>query len=482
MTQAIDHKLSFWTAAFQDAATEAEYRRWNHPTALSRASLVAILIIIATLPHLYSVHLRFGFGPEFQLLLATRLAVTGLAVLLLAAVWRRVRPVRLDRLVLASSIALIAQTILLSALTGPILKLLDVQFILLVLFIYIFTPNRFLYRLVPCCLLSAAFIAQVIWHYEMGPAERSGLIAWMAAANFFGIYASHQSERLRRREFANLERLRIANAELRISNRDLDRARAAAERESRAKTDFLANVSHELRTPLNAINGFSEVIKKELFGPIGNARYRSYIDDIHRSGIYLLSLIDDLLDLAKAEAGKLELRESEVDIAALAEDSLRFVSEAARHRGVLLQAEIPRNLPRIRADERACRQILLNLLSNAVKFSTAAGTVTIQGGIHDSGDLLLSVSDTGIGIAPEDVPRVLQPFGQAGARPGDSPRGTGLGLPLSLALVQAHGGSLQLDSAPGRGTTVLVRLPARRVARPGQAESPPSTASSAPVT
>lgn len=437
------------------------------------ASLVAILIIIASVPHLYAVYLRFGHGPEFNLLLSTRLACTALAGILLLAVRRGAAPATLDRIVLANSVAVMSQTLLLSAMIGPELRLLDVQFILLILFIYIFTPNRFVYRLLPCCILSAVFIAQVIWHFDLEPAERTGLIAWLGAANFFGIYASQQSERMRRREYANQERLRRANDELSATNRDLDRARAVAERESQSKTAFLANVSHELRTPLNAINGFSEVMQQELFGPVENARYKSYIDDIHGSGTYLLSLIDDLLDLAKAEAGKLELREASVDIGTLIEESVRVIAEEAGRKGIELRTEIAADAPRIWADERACRQILLNLLSNAVKFTHPGGAVTIRTAIGQGNELVLSVIDTGIGIAEADMRKVLQPFGQANDRPGEGPRGTGLGLPLSVGLIQAHGGTLDLDSAPGRGTAAVIRLPAERLAQAARLRRPP---------
>ena len=244
---------------------------------------------------------------------------------------------------------------------------------------------------------------------------------------------------------------------------ELAAAMAAAEEASRSKSAFLANVSHELRSPLNAINGFSEIMAGEMFGPIGNGKYREYAKDIHESGNFLLTLINDILDLSKAEAGKLELQEEAIDIPRLASRVEKLVVERAGKAGIVLRNEVEGPLPAIRADERKLLQILLNLLTNAIKFTPSGGIVTLQAERSTDGGLRLIVRDTGIGIAPGDIAKVLEPFGQV-----DDPRvrrqeGTGLGVPLSKRLVELHGGHFLFESEPGIGTTVTVTLPGTRI-------------------
>jgi PAS domain S-box-containing protein len=240
-----------------------------------------------------------------------------------------------------------------------------------------------------------------------------------------------------------------------------------AELANRTKSEFLANMSHELRTPLNAVIGFSEIMRNELFGPLGNSNYVDYVRDIHESGTHLLSVINDILDVSKAEAGKIELHEDDVDIDDILQASLRYVRDRANAVNVQLVDQLPARLPQIRVDPLRLKQILLNLLSNAVKFTPEGGQITVTGEVGADGDFLLSISDTGIGIAPEDIHRVLEPFGQADSALHRRYEGTGLGLPLAKALVELHGGALGLESQPGVGTTVTLRLPRERlIARP----------------
>ena len=222
-------------------------------------------------------------------------------------------------------------------------------------------------------------------------------------------------------------------------------AREVAELANRAKSEFLANMSHELRTPLNAIIGFSEVILKELFGPLKNERYKDYVKDIHESGSHLYGLINDILDVSKAEAGKLEL------------------SERAHRAKVTIEIELPEDLPALSADERKLTQILINLLSNAVKFTPEGGNVWVIAGIEGNGAFRLSVKDTGIGIAPEDIATVMASFGQVDRKLSRRYEGTGLGLPLTKSLVALHDGTLDIESEVDVGTTVIVRMPGRRV-------------------
>ncbi|MGE5547050.1 MAG: PAS-domain containing protein [Solirubrobacterales bacterium] len=244
----------------------------------------------------------------------------------------------------------------------------------------------------------------------------------------------------------------------------LTEAKEAAERGNRAKATFLANISHELRTPLNAIIGFSELMKHEIFGPLEPNPYKSYVDDIHESGMHLLELINDILDMSKAEAGMTDLVESMVDVSAVIRASVRMMGRRADAHAIDLIENIPEDLPFLRADEKRLRQIILNLLSNAVKFTDDSGSVTVTARADTSG-YTITVADTGIGMSAEDLGRVMEPFVQADTRLSRKYEGTGLGLPLTKALVIAHGGELAIESAVGVGTTVTVRFPAERIVR-----------------
>jgi len=242
----------------------------------------------------------------------------------------------------------------------------------------------------------------------------------------------------------------------------LREAKEAAERGNRAKATFLANISHELRTPLNAIIGFSELMKHEIFGPLEPVSYRTYVDDIHESGMHLLELINDILDMSKAEAGMTDLVDALVDVAAVIRSSVRMMARRATANGVDLIEQLPDELPFLRADERRVRQIVLNLVSNAVKFTDEGGTVTVAAAVTEAG-FTITVADTGIGMTAEDMERVMEPFVQADTRLSRKYEGTGLGLPLTKALVTAHGGAITLESAPDQGTRVQVVFPLNRV-------------------
>jgi two-component system cell cycle sensor histidine kinase PleC len=256
-------------------------------------------------------------------------------------------------------------------------------------------------------------------------------------------------------------------AELVMAKLESDRGREQAEAASLAKSQFLANMSHELRTPLNAILGFSEMIAGRIFEHEPE-RHIEYAGLINVSGKHLLTLINDILDLAKIEAGRWQLEESEVDLHTTAGDAMNLVLWRAKNGNAVLENTIDPGLERIYADERAVKQIMLNLLSNAVKFTPEQGRVTAFAQRQSDGGLLFGVHDTGIGIAPEDQSRVFDSFGQGKHDVAIADKGTGLGLAIVKGLVESHGGHVSLESQVGRGTRVTVHLPPARV-RPRKA-------------
>jgi len=236
-------------------------------------------------------------------------------------------------------------------------------------------------------------------------------------------------------------------------------AKEEAELASRSKSEFLANMSHELRTPLNAVIGFSEVMAHELFGPMGQPKYKDYINDILRSGRHLLDVINDILDIAKLQSGKAELNRRPTAIGDVVDDAMRIVGAQAKAAGIELTRSIDPDIPVIEGDSTRLRQLLLNLLSNAVKFTPAGGKIAVAAARCDEG-VRIAVSDTGIGMAAKDIPKALEPFSQIDSSMTRKYGGTGLGLPLSKLFAELHGGRLSIESAPGQGTTVTVVLPA----------------------
>ena len=269
-----------------------------------------------------------------------------------------------------------------------------------------------------------------------------------------------QGESLRMR--AHIAELETTQQALKKASNELTRALGVAAEADHAKSNFLASMSHELRTPLNAIIGFSDTMMLEVFGPLSE-RYKSYAGDIRTSGAHLLALINDVLDLSRLDAGHADLHEEEFDPAELIAESLRMVMGQAGQAQILLSTGVAEGLPLVKADKRRIKQILVNLVSNALKFTPAGGEVHVTAKLSPAG-LEMAVSDSGIGIAPEDIPKVMERFGMVDSAMSRKHTGTGLGLPLSKQLAELHGGSLVLESTLNMGTTVTVTLPPERLA------------------
>ena len=254
--------------------------------------------------------------------------------------------------------------------------------------------------------------------------------------------------------------------EIKAATEALRSAKEDAEYANHAKSQFLASMSHELRTPLNAIIGFSDMIIAELFGPVGSDKYLEYLHDIHDSGEHLLKLITDILDMSKIESGTLELHEVDLEISPVVEACRKLILNRAQDKNITLTAELPHPSPVVHVDSVRLKQIIINLLTNAVKYTPAGGDIAMIADYDADGGLYLTIADTGIGMAAEDIPRALEPFAQVSDIMSSVREGVGLGLHLTRTLVEMHGGRLAIESQPGQGTAVTVHLPAQRVRRP----------------
>jgi signal transduction histidine kinase len=467
-----DSRLSRFTGAFRSPALEAEFRAavwpaWTHQIRVTSA-IAAFLILAFS----YTDYAVLGASPEFHILLGARIVASaymaGLVVLSRPSEYFGA----LDHAVLTGALVFSAAYCLVVILKPGGVMIHAMSFAIIVLSIYLFLPNRLLLTLVSGLTASAGFVAVAATHMNQNATDVVTFALLLLACNVLGGVAVGHLHRLRRQEYANLmaakganERLEAQRAELRQMADDFADARDQATHANHAKSEFLAHMSHELRSPLNAIIGFSEIINDELHGPLEQPKYKEYVNDIHASGLHLLEVLNDILDLSKAEAGKLELNEVEVEAPKVIDASFRLVRERANGAQLTLVAEAPDDLPTLRADERMVKQILLNLLTNSLKFTESGGEVTVTARLDRDGNMVLSVADTGIGIAPEDIAKVMEPYGQADEGGAYDYAGTGLGLPLVKAMVELHDGAFDLESEPGIGTTVTIRFPGERVSQ-----------------
>ena len=311
---------------------------------------------------------------------------------------------------------------------------------------------RFYYAVAVSLLLFAAYQLAAVAINPLPTAILMSNSFFFATAVGVGAFAAYVQEYYLRLSFRNETLLRA----------ERDRSRELmlqAQEASRAKSEFLAMVSHELRTPLNAVLGFSEMMSREIFGPLGDHRYSAYADDIHRSGEHLLGVINDILDLSKAEAGRLDLHAERCSLHGIVDSVVRLMRERMRQKRLAVTVRIDERIPTLFADRTMLTRITLNLLSNAEKFTEPGGRIEITGVREDDGHVTMRVTDTGIGIAATDIERVMEPFRQADSTLSRRHEGTGLGLPLSRAIAELHGGSLHLESQLGVGTSAVLRLP-----------------------
>jgi signal transduction histidine kinase len=287
---------------------------------------------------------------------------------------------------------------------------------------------------------------------------------FLGMASGVGLFAAYILEMYMRQAY-------VAQKAVEEKNFLVSESLAEAMRANKSKGEFLATMSHELRTPLNAIIGFSDIIRRQLFGPIRNEKYTEYARDIHDSGAHLLEIINDILDLAKAESGKLELNEREFDVFETARTCIRMCEMRADEGRIRLAFADVRQEIRIIADERLVLQIFSNLITNGIKFTPEGGSVRVELTAHPAKGVMFRIADTGIGIAPENVERVLRPFEQVETSYSRRHSGLGLGLPYAKRLTELHGGSLEIESQIARGTTITVRLPPWRLSRILQVEN-----------
>jgi signal transduction histidine kinase len=260
------------------------------------------------------------------------------------------------------------------------------------------------------------------------------------------------------------ERRRAVELALTAAETELRNAKRETQRAAAAKAEFLSKVSHELRTPLNSITGFAEVMLSERFGPIGNERYSEYLKDIHEAGTHLVALINDMLDLSKVESGQLDLTFVNVSLNDLTQQCVGIMQPQANRARIIIRTSITPGLPQIVVDERSLRQILINLLANAIKFTGPGGQVIVSTAISDSGEVVLRVRDTGVGMTEKDIEAALEPYRQSATSGSWGSGGTGLGLPLTKALAEANRANFGIKSAPNAGTLVEITFPRSRIA------------------
>jgi len=450
-------KLNLFGLYFKNRRVERRYVISNLAKALPlvRISLFFAAILYGTFALLDYIVARENYEQlwfiRFAVVCPILLTVLGLTFL--PRIFFKISQVLLSLAMAASGFGIIAMTMVAEP---PVNSLYYAGLIMVVIYGSTLVRLRFIHATLIALSLVAAY-QYVALHGN--PLPRASLVAnnfFLVMATLVGIFASYIQELYIRRNWVATELL----------TREKERADvllAESQAANHAKSEFLAVVSHELRTPLNAIIGFSEFLKMEMFGPLGSARYRSYAEDIYASGQHLLEIINDILDLSRAEANKLEISEEEFSLDKVLDGIMRMFRNKAAEDGVRLSWSQTGNVTLL-GDQRLVSQAVINLLSNAIKFTGQGGAVTLTTGLDsDSGAFSISVTDTGIGINEEDIPKVIEPFVQVEGSTSRQHDGLGLGLPLVKRIIELHGGRLEIRSVVGQGTEVTLHFPETRV-------------------
>ena len=454
-----DMETSWLSGEFRDRDLEHRYRLWRYDATLPQYKIIGWLLVLAAIPYFWTTYKIFGPTGDFAFLVIVRLLVVAASVWVLASAYLRTDYNRLDRSALAAGVLLLCANAATMHLLEIIGVLMIIQALMVVTVCYVIFPGRLIGIAPALVVFSASFLFSVSNKSGLNPTEMPAIIVWILIANTVGFLAARQFNRFRRSEYVSISRAETHVAELEEARLAAEKAQAEAESANRAKSAMLANTSHELRTPLNAIIGFSEMIHTQLLGPIGNDRYRQYAADINGSGKHLLSLIDDLLDLSKIEAGKAELQPEWLSAEGLLAEPLRLIEPRANAARISLKLEIDPAIAFLYADKRAMRQILINLVTNAVKFSGSGTEVTLKGVLDRDGGAVLSILDRGPGFEPGEITRLLQPFQQAEADPNRPREGWGLGLALVNAMCDLNNLTFQLENRPGGGAVAGVQFP-----------------------
>lgn len=449
-----DTAFSKVSLRFRDPLVE---RQFNQTFAAQSELLNRGYLLVGILAYLaYSVLDILVLGDEVHTNLYVRLSICALLVLFAAATYWR-RSYRDMQIILTICVALSGVGIILMTahLSAPFSYLYYAGLILVIIYAANIPMLRFINL--------AAFAITLLIAYMVTMTLVNPIPGDVAVNNSFFLiqtvmlacWTSYWQETYMRRSFAQRYLLRQeAKRAVRLSK--------VAEAGSQAKSEFLAIVSHELRTPLNAIIGFSEIMEQQMFGPIGDEKYTEYITDIADSGRHLLSIINGILDLSRAEAGQLEMKEDDVDLVEVIDRALKMSRDDAARKGVRLSFLMPEQDILVWADEGLLRQVLINLVSNAVKFTDRGGLIDVSVERNAHGAICIEVRDTGVGIAEHKIDLVVEPFIQVESAMARENGGLGLGLPLAKKIVELHDGKFKIESEPGIGTTVIVTLPKAR--------------------